>query len=288
MKWWQRSHAGDNSQIIQAQTVSIGNTLTYSEVKDISETVARQEIATYAASAAEVLWQRVEEFGINYYNRQITVAPEKLSSLNDPFMQRAFRTAEIEFGASGNSDIGEALADLLVNISQTDTDSLQAVILNEALSVIPKLHAAHVNALVACLIVKNTIMNAITSLPDLYGFFERNLVPLAANMPPNSLAYRHLQFTQTGWLQPFADGLGEIFRDNYGGIFSEGFPRSDIPQEIAHFYPNLFVDHERYSDKVRIKAPNATVLDGYIGSNPTAATAPAVATRQTCCYPYRT
>ena len=70
-----------------------------------------------------------------------------------------------------------------------------------------------------------------------------------------------MQFTQTGFLGQFSDGLGKTLRDHYGGVLSEGFLKSDIPEHIADFYGTIFVDHERYNDRVRILAPNDATLD---------------------------
>lgn len=269
MSWWQRLTAGNNNTIIQAQNYYAGDStkITIAQVQEISQQVVQHELDKFSDSAIETLNQRFDEFTLNYISRQSETAPGGFESLKQPFMQRALRTAKIEFGASGEPDIGESLVNILVDLSEKKPGMMHSILLNDALTVVPKLAKPHVAALTTSLIMTLTVMNRITSRQDFYAFLVENVLPIADTLPTDSIPYRHLVFTQTAWLQPFPQSIGTRLHETYGGIFTVGFEKSDIPTEIEDFYGSLFVDHDTDPNRVRFAAGTKSLLDAHIASN---------------------
>ncbi|QNJ94143.1 hypothetical protein HZU40_07640 [Mycolicibacterium fluoranthenivorans] len=273
MSWWQRLRAGDNSTIIQAENVALTqistNGLTYADVREISKDIARHEIEKYSVEAKVTLTHRVNEFAHNYYLRQTSADANGLSALKDPFMQRALRTAEINFGASGRIDKGEALVDLLVDLSGRKPDSLIAVCLEDALSIVPKLTTQQIAALTALLLVDGVQMQ-VGFLKHHYEFLLKNVAPLGGLLPDDGISYRHLQYTQVAWLNASIRyaSFGREVQRHLPGIFTEGIEKSEVPEPLRTLNPTIWVEHERYKDKVRLNSPTLEGIEALAETHP--------------------
>ncbi len=62
-----------------------------------------------------------------------------LENAENPDFQRALFTVQKEYALTGDDELGDLLVDLLIDRTKQDNRSLLQIVLNESLSVVPKL-----------------------------------------------------------------------------------------------------------------------------------------------------
>lgn len=275
MSWWQRAKTGSQGTIIQAQNYyeASRNGLTdvdIAQVESISREVIKTELANFDETALQTLKQRFDEFTFNYIERQ-SAAPEGFEALKSPFMQRALRTAKIEFGAKGNTETGESLVEMLVKLSVTDPESLLAICLDQALSIVPKLTKGQVAALTAIFMVTSVHVRNVKI--DTHYAYLRQLIPLVSLIPDDQISYRHMQFAQVGWINPNSvpyPTFGRAILQNSPGLYTAGVAADsgEVPEPLRTLNPPIYVRHEKHSNRVRLRAVHPDDIADLVREHP--------------------
>lgn len=117
------------------------------EVVRICTELVRSEFERFTATARQIVEERAQEFVENYMCRQADVAPAAISSMEQPYMQRALQHAQVEYASSGDADLGSLLVDLVVELSQKEHRGTHATALQDALTMAPRLTTQQMNAL---------------------------------------------------------------------------------------------------------------------------------------------
>jgi hypothetical protein len=265
MSLWRFQRGRDNSQLIQAETVEshvhYHTGLQKSEVESICTSLVRAEFAMYSAHAQALIESRVSEFIENYLYEQTARSPESLASLMRPSMQRAIRSAQIEFATSGDTELGSVLVDLLVDLSSEEDRTTKSISLTDAISVAPKLTQGQLNSLSVILVLKLTNFNQWSSLPDMYSAFRTHLVPLVGVLADGGLPYRHMQGVGAGWISlGSTESLENLILKKYPGFFTHGLPISELPEEFPGGV-DLLVPALRDSNAKQLKIFSASALN---------------------------
>ncbi|MEV0360299.1 LPO_1073/Vpar_1526 family protein [Nocardia sp. NPDC050697] len=233
-----RQRAGKNSQQIQGERIEYHvhnhTGLSMEDAIDLYARLSRADAQRYTEAAFTKIDQRVDEFLVNYFERQSSVDPDGLSSLEDPFMQRSLRDAQIEFATSGSEDLGQVLVDLLVQLSNRERSSLSAIALRDAIQIVPKLKQEHLNTLSVIVALRCTIYNAWNSFHEMYGSLSETVAPLANEYSDGGLGYRHMQGLGLGWFGMSEGEVSAMFLARYPGLFTKGINFGDIPTDIAN------------------------------------------------------
>ncbi|WP_433756423.1 LPO_1073/Vpar_1526 family protein [Nocardia sp. CA-135398] len=264
MTLWRRQRAGDSSYLIQGENIT--NHVHYhvdankAEMERLCADLVRTEFDKYSAEAREIIEDRIDEFTSNFLYELSERQPNGLPSLKQPSMQRAIRTAEIEFATSGDIDLGSVLIDLLIELSSQTERTVQAVSLNEAISVAPKLSADHLNTLAILVIVKYMTFHW-SSIEEMYSGLSKNLTPVAAPLSSTGMTYRHMQGVGVGWLGANTEPIPTIFLDRYPGLFNRGAEAYEFPE---NFPKDLLIPSLRDPQRWQVPVFSPNFLDQHV------------------------
>lgn len=212
-----------------AHTVNIiQNGLSYPDVRQIALDVFKSNYLQLSESAAEVARQRATEITDAFLKQLEERNPNGLASVETPGMQHAIFSAQKEYARTGDKDIEALLVDILVDRTGAPERSLKQIVLDEALSVIPKLTSEQLDALTVFFLISRTMIDGITSLTFFLRYLDESIAPFIQNLTTNSSCYDHLVYTGCGSIAAVGGvwPVGEFFGANYPGLFSHGFNAS--------------------------------------------------------------
>ncbi|MBF6425587.1 hypothetical protein GV791_04260 [Nocardia cyriacigeorgica] len=256
MSWFrQRQSGGDNSHQIQAaRDVYISKGTQPDEVVRICTELVRSEFERFTATARQIVEERAQEFVENYMCRQADVAPAAISSMEQPYMQRALQHAQVEYASSGDADLGSLLVDLVVELSQKEHRGTHATALQDALTMAPRLTTQQMNALTVVMLGRVAVFHW-RSPEEAISAFRSHFIPFG-DLPSTGADFRHVQGIGAAWIgfsarKTFAENLTDV----YPGLFTEGFNRSELPSQL----PEVVVPAAE-PDLVKFTFPSAREL----------------------------
>lgn len=241
----QRQTGGDASTNIQAQSVTVNQGLTVSDVKAIAEDLFKANFLELSDLAADVAETRAREITEAFLHRLESDHAPGLRQAEDPDFQYALYTAQKEYARSGDPALGDLLVDLLVDRAKQDGRSILQIVLNESLSVAPKLTADQLAALGIIFLLRYSKYSGMTSAEALGTYLDQFVQPHVAALSPKMACYQHLAYSGCGTISTGSYNLVSTFT-RYRGIFSRGFSldllaeRAILVQQTSPmFVPNI-------------------------------------------------
>jgi hypothetical protein len=203
-------------------TINIG--VSYEAARSIASDVYWANAQQLGEQAAKVAYARVEELTDKFFATLRARNPEAIRNFAQPGLQRALYRAQEAAAFSESGALNDVLVDVLVERAAHGTDSLEQIVLDEALHTIPKLTVEQVNTLTLIFflryvqIVDEDGSVSVDYLRDQLGEHIRHLDPIATR----PVELRHM--TYAGCLSVGADQapVGRIFAIRYYGLFSRG------------------------------------------------------------------
>jgi hypothetical protein len=217
----QRIKTGDSSTNIQIGTITQG--LTVSEVRQIALDIFRANFFNLSTVAKNIAEQRAKKITEDFLNKLQMQHPQGLQLAQDPDFQHALFTVQKEHARCEDKDLGELLVDLLVDRTKQQSRSILQIVLNESLTVAPKLTLDQLAALSLVFVLRYTEDPSIKTHQRLWDYLDRYLAPFAPLISAKAACYQHLEYSGCGTVVPEKINLAEQFRKNYGGLFSVGF-----------------------------------------------------------------
>ena len=222
----QHQESGDKSINIQTNKLNIVQGVNYVEARQIALDVFEANFLRLANEAAEIANKRAEVFIDKLLVVLMENAPEALEAFNDPDMQYSLFIAQKEYARTGNQDHAEMLVNILVDRAKETEWTLKQIVLNEAVSIAPKLTSSQYNLLTILFIVKNTVTPEMYSLDQLIDDIEF-IISLMSSVVEVRGSVLHLQYTGCCTVEK-SKSVIEIFRDNYPGLFHKGFTKQEF------------------------------------------------------------
>ncbi|PVY42892.1 LPO_1073/Vpar_1526 family protein [Pontibacter virosus] len=254
----QGQNSGDNSQNLQAGRDIIYQGLSYSETKEVvreeAQKVFKSNSLVLAEEAYKIVISRSEELLESFLKKLEDREPESINSMKDPGMQYSLFNAQKEYAKTGDKSLAELLEDILVERAQIPNRNLQQIVLDECISVAPKLTADQFDALSLIFITKYSFYSNISSLKDLVTYIESNLMPFISGLVDNSSRYQHLEFTGCGSITLNTLPIENVFLNSYFGLFSKGFTIEEIEKHnlLTDATRGLIVPCINYPDKFQV------------------------------------
>ncbi|WP_422448084.1 LPO_1073/Vpar_1526 family protein [Thermoanaerobacterium sp. DL9XJH110] len=224
--------SGNNSTNIQANEVKIINGITYSEARQIAEEVFEANFYRLSEQAMQVAKARANEITDYFLSELQKRAPNALSSMLDPDMQFALYTSQREYARTGDKDLGQLLVDILVDRAKNSERTLMQIVLNESLSVVPKLTIEQFDALSLIFLIKYTKFLGVDSIQTLSDCISKYYVPFMDNLTKEASCYQHLQYTGCGSISIAEIRIETAFRERYSGLFCRGFKKDEFMNQI--------------------------------------------------------
>lgn len=224
--------SGNNSTNIQANEVKIINGITYTEARQIAQEVFEANFYRLSEQAMQVAKARVNEL-MDYFLYELQKrAPHALSSVLDPDMQFVLYTSLREYARAGDKDLGQLLVDILVDRAKNNERTLMQIVLNESLSVVPKLTIEQFDALSLIFLIKYTKYSDMRNIQILSAYIDRYYVPFMDNLTKEPSYYQHLEYTGCGSISIGKTHIERVFRETYSGLFCRGFKKDEFLYQI--------------------------------------------------------
>lgn len=228
----QKQSSGDNSWNIQAQAdVNVTVTgISASDALAIAQSVGRENLMEMQGIASQIVDERLEQFNRKLVERTVQEAPEALHAVQDPDVQYSLLTAQREYARSGSEQLGDTLIDLLVARSGSDTRSLKAIVLNEAIATVGRLTGPQIDALTVHWLCTRVQNGSLTDIESLTLWIRQNLLPFARSLPAHNASYEHLAYTSCASVQITSIDLPGAFAATYPGLFAKGLLEDEVPE----------------------------------------------------------
>lgn len=224
----QTQKAGDNSTNIQAGSVTVHHGLSLTEVRELALDVFRANFFQLAGEAKNVARQRAEEITEDFLKKLQEQHQTGLGQAQEPDFQHALYTVQKEYARCGDKELGDLLVDLLVDRTKHDSRTILQIVLNESLAVAPKLTPDQLAVLSVTFLFKYTVNHGIKNAQTLWEYLDRYVAPFAQLISEKAACYQHLEYSGCGTVGLGSVDLAEVFRRNYGGLFSKGFDETQF------------------------------------------------------------
>lgn len=223
----QKQQSGDSSVNIQAGVLNVIG-ITEDQAHQIAIDVFHKNFLSLSSIAAETARTRAEEITRQFIEKLIKQNKDGLNSANDPDFQYSLFTIQKEYAKTGDKQLGDLLVDILVDRTKYSTRSIIQIVLNESLSIAPKLTDSQLSVISILFLLKYTTMNGINNLKSLKDYFEKYFKPFSRNLTKSDTCYQHIVYTGVGSLSIVSLNICSILKNKYEGLFSKGFTESEL------------------------------------------------------------
>lgn len=213
-----RQEGGDKSVNVQADAVVIHHGLQPDDVVLILRESIPALIQEFSGEAKRTSEKRVEDFTTKLVDEWACESPDTLTAAKDPDFQWAFSDAAKAFSRTGDVDAGELLIDLLVARSRLQSRTLHQVVMNEALTVVPRITDDQIAALAASFLLGKAANTGVATVEDLQDYVRSVIVPLIGRLPDTDSPYLHLQYLG-------CVGIGPMPATALEGLFAKAYPK---------------------------------------------------------------
>ena len=216
----QEISAGDHSTNIQGSDVTVNQYgLKYSDIKDVAMDVFKSNFYDLGEKVEKLVNERAEEIINKYLKRLEEESPESIKNTEDPDVRFSIYEVQKSYARLGDKEISDLLVDILIQRTMNPDESFKKLVLNEAITVIPKLTTKQIDVLSLIYLVKYLLFIPEFKIP--FNHYNSVIQPFLTriDIPNNQMVYQHLQ---------------------YSGCVSISIGSSDFETIMIHKFPHLF------------------------------------------------
>jgi hypothetical protein len=265
---------GEYSQNIQVagnvSNVNIGITAT--EARQIAIDTFKANCYELSEIANATLLKRVEEITEKIIKEYYQKAPHQIHKFQDPGVQYSLINVQKEYGKTGDADLKDYLTEAFLQRINSPERSLKQIVLDEAISILPKLTNEQINILT--LIVSAIYLNHYDVLDkeNFKHLIKHRILDFYSPVEKETF-YTHLQYT--GCCVLLSEGatykpLTEIYKMRYTAFFSKGFTDVELDAIFGADKPKLYpiiIRHVFDNSLLQFDALNENVLNSKIEQN---------------------
>jgi hypothetical protein len=239
----QDQRAGDHSLNVQGQVVHIEQQihqgLTPEQAR--SELIALFEENFYRLQsvARQTAEERAGEITEKFLDELKHRNPAGLEAAQDVDMQAAIFDAQKAYARTGDKDLSDLLVDILVDRAGEKDRNLKQIVLNEALSVAPKLTVEQFDILSLVFLLRYSKLTNLRGLESLREYLENTVVPFTSSMPQHESPYQHLEYTGCASIQIDAIPVADTITATCPGIFPSPSTEEEICTTLCRMSPEI-------------------------------------------------
>lgn len=225
--------SGDNSINYQANNITVNSNLSYTDVKAIALDVYESNFYRFTGIAHETSEQRAKEITDQIIKEFAERNPEGLKAAENPDFLYSLFQVQKEYAKCGDKELGDILVDILIDRSKEDQRSLRQIVLNEALTVAPKLGSIQLDLLACCFTSGYTKSLLIRNIEDFQKHIETEILIFTDALEDTGANWAHLEYTGCCAIRTGSRNLNSIFLNIYKGLFCKGFTKDHVAELIA-------------------------------------------------------
>lgn len=256
----QEQKAGDKSTNLQAQNITVNQGISYQDAKEIATDVFKNNFLHLSQKALMTAEERAQELIENFLERINLEKPNAINSVESPSMQHALFSAQKEYAKTGDKDLSEILVDLLVERSDKEERTLLQIVLDESIEVASKLTQPQFDVLTLVFILKYSMNHNLGNLEKFDNYIRTYIVPFCNNLTQENSCYQHLEYANCSSTL-LGSNLGEIFTNNYVGLFQKGSPKEELDNLFGDYSGDLVVNCLQNKELFQIKSLNLDQLE---------------------------
>lgn len=215
---------GDNSLNIQAEQVTVNTGLSIAHLKEIALEVFEGNFYKLAGVARDTAEKRAREITDQFIQELAEKNPEGMQAAEDPDFQHSLFTVQKEYARCGEKELGDILVDILVDRTKQEERSLLQLVLNESLSIAPKLNSEQLDILSCCFNVLYTRHGKINDIKMLAEYLNNGILIFSGPINSKRANYSHLEFVGCASIRTGKRDIINILTKTYQGIFCKGYP----------------------------------------------------------------
>ncbi|MFI3272046.1 MAG: LPO_1073/Vpar_1526 family protein [Pseudomonadota bacterium] len=227
----QNQTTGDNSTNIQVGgNATIVQGISYQDAKTIAHDVVREDFQRLSGEVKLLVQEMFSDIQSSFFSKMEAqnISTEAFAT---PSFQWSFRNAQIGYAKNGNEELKENLVELLLERAKEVKKSRKQILLDEAIEVLPKLSQEHIDYLSFFIALTYTTMSSLITLDKFRNYIQRNVLSFYHDsfLDDTFPSYiRHFKLVTVLEEGSHFKPLEERFRLNLQGLFSKGFPISEI------------------------------------------------------------
>jgi hypothetical protein len=243
----QTADAGKDSVIYQAnEGITVNEGLTLEQARTVSLDVFKANFYDLGEDVRQIATRRAEEI-TNEYLKKLQIEDERLIEKTvDPDIRYNLFEVQKAYARFGDKEMSNLLVDVLVQRTKEDV-SFPRIVLNEALTVIPKLTKLQIDILTLLYLVE-TVGYINPTYQTISTFYEDLMAPCLDDrlLPDNEYFYLHLQSCGcVAIILGVKRDLAEVFHKKFKGKYPD---LETINQEIRNT-PKLDAFEKSWSGK---------------------------------------
>lgn len=229
-------NAGDYSANVQGDnaTVTLNHIdADYTKVKEIVMDIFKMNFYDLGEKAAEIAKERAEYITNKYIEGIKSIDPELIKNTEDPDMRYAIYEAQKNYARLGDKETADLLIDLLIDRTKSNNISFERIVLNEALTIIPKLTAKQIDTLSLIYLVKYFSYNPILIMPfeHYYSMIQPYLKII--EISSNPISYQQLQYSGCASISIGSSSFEDIMKYKFPHLFKNSEELNQVICECA-------------------------------------------------------
>ncbi len=258
--------SGSDSQNIQVGgNLIVGISAT--EARQIALDIFKANFYELSENALKTANERAVEITNKFVEKFYAELPHLKAKLEEPAVQSSVFQVQKEYAKNGNEELEDRLLIILLERINSEERSLKQIVLDEALSVLPKLTNEHVDilTLIYCAVYLNH--NDINNIQTLIDFIDSKLLKFYPENFDSYSFFTHFQFT--GCCTLLTEGskykpLEQIILKRYKGLFNKGFTNEkflEVVEEDSQSFINIVTKCLQEPSLLQLNALTDEVLD---------------------------
>ena len=230
--------SGDNSVNLQAESLTINTGLSIGHVRELALEVFENNFQKLSGAAREIAEKRAQEITEQFITELAQKHPDGLKAAEDPDFQNSLFQVQKEYAKCGEKELGDILVDILVDRTKENERSLLQIILNESLSIAPKLNSIQLDILACCFNIAYTKRQNITGIEELAKYLNDAILIFTKSLGEKNTNYTHLEYVGCVSIREGRRELIPLLKVVYAALFCKGFEAEAIT-EIRKTSPQI-------------------------------------------------
>lgn len=223
MRNGQSIDSGDNSTNIQGREVYVNNYgPSYSEVKEIAMDVFKSNFYDLGEKVEKIVQERAEKLLDDYLEKLRDKNPEYINNTQEPDIRYVIYEAQKNYARRGEELNEKLLVETLVNRTAIQGNSIQELVLNAALEIIPKLTSKQIDILSLIFLNQYAIFKSHDPI-NIYCVLN-SVIRSGMVIDRDSSLFQHLEYASC-----IAISIGRI---DYNRVIKGKFPNVNEGEEM--------------------------------------------------------
>lgn len=228
--------------------ITIVHGVTEERAREIAEAASRETVLREGRAVAEaVITERVNHLNGLIFERIREEDNALFNRFEDPRFLAALTSAQRGYAETGDGDLAEELASLVVGLASQPVRSRREIFLRQAIEVAKQLTTEHINALSVQTYLTNFKLGEPYFEPEwLIKSFDTLLSHYYGRIPTSQLDYQYMSSMGVWYpdqLSTFASGPFEVLSKRYENAMYPSLTTKEVQEFLSPDHP----DHEEFT-----------------------------------------